>query len=125
MYYKSENWGDSELMAYGGVVIYRNLQKKYTDGELTFVSLPYNHCSIVEERTINGLAAPALLCKISVDLYTHPELEVVDAGVLTQGYVWCVMLSEEDSDVTYAILLNAEYFNKEDVLVLAESVKFN
>ncbi|MBR4982692.1 MAG: hypothetical protein IKY94_09045 [Lachnospiraceae bacterium] len=37
---------------------------------------------------------------------------------------WYVFFAEEDSKYVYTLMLNQEYFGKEDVVELARSVKF-
>jgi len=89
------------------------------------VAEPYNHFAIIEQESLDGLEAPALLWKVLVDLYTHAELEKIEDSRQTQAYLWYVVFSEEESNITYALILNAEYFDKNDILTIAESVKFS
>ncbi len=124
-YVPEDDYWVSETLAYGGVVIYRDLLKEFSDGKLTFVAEPYNHFSVIEEESLDGLDAPALLWKVSVDLYTHAELEKLEDSRQTQFYLWYVVFSEEESNITYALVLNAEYFDKNDILTIAKSVKFS
>lgn len=125
-YHTPETWErKSEVLAYGGVVIYRDLKKKFTNGSLTFVGEPYNHFAVIEQESLEGLDAPALLWKVSQDLYTHAEAEKIEDSRPKQAYLWYVLFSEEESKITYALILNAEYFDKSDILTIAESVKFS
>jgi len=38
--------------------------------------------------------------------------------------MWYVFFAKENSDISYAIFLNADYFSKEDTISLAQSVIF-
>lgn len=126
-YYYDENsqWAVSETLGYGGVVLYRGLQKKFEDGKLTFLSMPYNHYAVIEEEYLDKFEVPAVLWKVSMDLYTHAELENIHDSRPTEAVFWCVMFCNEESDITYGLVMNAEYFDKKDILAVAESVKFS
>lgn len=124
-YYIDENsdW-ISETLAYGGVVMYGGLQKRFEDGKLTFLSKPYNHYAVIEEEYLNNLEVPAILWKVSKDLFTHEELEKITDSRSTEAIFWCVMFCDDGSDITYGLVLNAEYFDKQDILTIAGSVEF-
>lgn len=126
-YYKNENSERqlSETLAYGGVVMYRGLQKRFDDGKLTFLSLPYNHYAVIEEEYLSNLGVSAVLWKVSMDLYTHAELEKIYDSRPKEAVFWCVMFCDEESDITYGLVMNAEYFDKKDILTVAESVEFS
>lgn len=122
----SESAASTGWNSYGGVEIFYNLNYKFDNGELTAVSLPWNHSEYLNEaQPIDGCASPALIVQVSHDLYTAAEAEEsnIDEDKLTST-MWYVFFAEEDSDISYAVYLNADYFNEDDVIALARSVIF-
>lgn len=113
--------------SYGGVEIYYQLNFTFSHGQLTDdAPLPWNHSAdLTKAQPVDKCEAPAVIVQISHDLYTVPEAEEsnIDDADLTST-MWYVFFAKEDSDISYAIFLNADYYSKEDTISLAQSVKF-
>ena len=73
----------------------------------------------------------AVLCEYSCDLFTAAESEeyMQEHGIAYEEFqwdsrYWYVFFAEEDSEYVYILMLNQEYFEKEDIVELARSIKF-
>lgn len=73
----------------------------------------------------------AVLCEYFCDLFTAAEAEeyMQDHGITYEDFTWnskywYVFFAEEDSKYVYTLMLNQEYFEKEEIVKLARSVKF-
>jgi len=112
--------------AYGGVEIYYNLDCSFDNGELTTVSLPWNHSAYLSDaQPLDGCASPALIVQVSHDLYTAAEAE--EYGIdedQRSSTMWYVFFAEQDSDISYALYMNADYYSEEDMIALARSAVF-
>ncbi len=104
---------------------------KFESGVLTDVSLMMNHTEQLDETEIlEGCEVQAVLAEYAFDLFTasgweeylsqHSETE---DNVLESHY-WYVFLGKEDSEIFYVLFLNQEYFTKDDVVRMAQSVQF-
>ncbi len=111
--------------AYGGLEIYYSLNCAFEAGNLTHISIPWNHSGYIQNlEPLAGCASPAVLAKVSHDLYTAAESANLDSSVKTTSEMWYVFFAKEDSSIQYGIYLNAEIFSKNDIMVLARSVQF-
>ncbi|MPN28730.1 hypothetical protein SDC9_176175 [bioreactor metagenome] len=111
--------------AYGGLEIYYSLKCAFEAGNLTRISIPWNHSAYIQNpEPLVGCASPAILAKVSHDLYTAAESVNLDSSVKTTSEMWYVFFAKEDSSIQYGIYLNAEIFSKNDIMVLARSVQF-
>ncbi len=105
---------------------------KFTDGQLTAVSWGQNHLEITSDfEYVEGCDMQAVLCEMTFDTFLIPEAEDYKAkhnltAEEMQYYssFWYVFFAEEDSDYLYSVCLNKQYYDKEDVIELAKSVKF-
>ena len=112
--------------SYGGVEMYYKLNCKFDNGQLTDVSLPWNHSMYLSKaQPVDRCEVSAVIVQVSHDLYTASEIDAKDIGndKLTST-MWYVFFAKENSDISYAIFLNADYFSKEDTISLAQSVIF-
>lgn len=112
--------------SYGGVEMYYKLNCTFDNGQLTDVSLPWNHSAdLIKAQPVDECQVSAVIVQISHDLYTAPEAQEnnIDNANLTST-MWYVFFAKENCDISYAIFLNADYFSKEDTISLAQSVKF-
>ena len=73
----------------------------------------------------------AVLCEYFCDLFTAAEAEeyMQEHGIKEEDFpwnskYWYVFFAEEDSKYVYTLMLNQEYFEKEDIVELARSVRF-
>lgn len=112
--------------SYGGVEIYYKLNCKFNNGQLTDISLPWNHSKyLTNVQPVGKCEAPAVIVQVVHDLYTASEAEennIANDELISS--MWYVFFAKENSDICYAIFLNADYYSKEDILLLAQSVKF-
>lgn len=112
--------------SYGGVEMYYKLNCTFNNGRLTDVSLPWNHSiDLTKAQPVDKCGASAVIVQVSHDLYTAAEAQAnhIDGADLTST-MWYVFLAKENSYISYAVFLNADYFSKEDTISLAQSVKF-
>ena len=82
-----------------------------------------------ETERLEGCEVQAVLVEYAFDLFTaagwedylsqHPEAEDV-----LNSYYWYVFMGKEDSEIFYVLFLNQEYFTKDDVVRMAQSVQF-
>lgn len=108
--------------SYGGVEMYYQLNNTFENGQLTFVSLPWNHSTyLVDAEVVDGCEVSAIIVLVNHDLYTAAEQSIQENQC---SRFWYVFFMKEDSDISYAIYLNADFFSKEDTLALAQTVKF-
>ena len=73
----------------------------------------------------------AVLCEYFCDLFTAAESEeyMQAHGISEEEFqwnsrYWYVFFAEEDSEYVYTLMLNQEYFDKEDIVELARSMEF-
>lgn len=122
-----------EWLAAGGIIRWTAdyLFKRFENGRLTGTGLLWNHTGYWEEQaSVEGCETPALLEPLFHDLYTPVSLD--DAKQLygpipeenRTSRMWYVFFARPDSDIMYAVYLNADLYEKEDVLKLARSVHF-
>lgn len=105
---------------------------KFDNGKLTEVSVLMNHSGIVSDfEVIDGCDMQAVLCEYFCDLFTAAEAEeyMQEHGMAYEDSTWhskywYVFFTEEDSKYIYTLMLNQKYFEKEDIVKLAQSVKF-
>jgi bacterioferritin (cytochrome b1) len=104
---------------------------KFESGTLTDVSLLMNHTEqFGETEILEDCETQAVLAEYAFDLFTasgwgeylsqHPEAE----EAVPESHYWYVFFGNEDSEIFYVLFLNQEYFNKEDVVRMAQSVQF-
>lgn len=112
--------------SYGGAEMYYKLNCQFDNGQLTYVFLPWNHSiDLTKAEPVNGCKAPAVIVQIGHDLYTVPEAEEQHIAKEKQNStMWYVFFAKENSDISYAVFLNADYYSKEDTISLARSVEF-
>jgi len=113
--------------SYGGAEMYYQLNCRFNDGQLIDVALPWNHSSYLSKpESVDNCVAPAVIAKVSFDLYTMPEIDEKHIPKENQNStMWYVFVAKEDSKITYAVFLDAENNSKEDIVTLAQSVKFS
>lgn len=130
--YVDEEVSPVEWRAAGGIVRWDyGLYKKIENGMLLATEFPWNHSFYwAETEVITDCEVPALLEPISHELYTPSSLEDAEEkyGPIPEeeqvSHMWYVFFARPDSDVVYAVFLNADLYEKEDVLKLARSVHF-
>lgn len=113
--------------SYGGVEMYYKLHCQFDNGQLADVFLPWNHSAyLTKPKPIDNCKVPAVIVQVSFDLYTQPEAteKNIDKDK-RNSTMWYVFFAKEDSDISYAIFLNADYYSKKDTISLAQSVKFS
>lgn len=105
---------------------------KFENKTLTNASLLMNHAGKVGEmELLEGCEVQAILTEYAFELFTasswedyllqHPEVKVDE---LLQSYYWYVFLGKEDSEIFYVLFLNQEYFTKDDIIRIAQSIQF-
>ena len=84
-----------------------------------------------EFEFIEGCDMQAVLCEYFCDLFTIPEGEeyMQKHGISEEEFqwnsrYWYVFFAEENSEYVYTLMLNQEYFDKEDIVELARSMEF-
>lgn len=104
----------------------------FEDGKLKEVRVLQNHSAFDSDfEFIEGCDMQAVLCEAYFDLFTAAEAEeyMNEYGISEEEFpwhsrYWYVFFAEEDSKYVYMLFLNQEYFDKEDIVELARSVKF-
>ncbi|MDE6664205.1 MAG: hypothetical protein K2K46_12810 [Lachnospiraceae bacterium] len=103
----------------------------FESGTLTDAALMMNHTEqLGETEILEGCEVQALLMEYAFDLFTasgwgedylsqHPGTEEV-----LKSHYWYVFMGKEDSEIFYVLFLNQEHFTKDDVIHIAQSVKF-
>lgn len=105
---------------------------RFENGKLTEVTILMNHSGIASDfEFIEGCDMQAVLCEYFCDLFTAAEAEeyMQEHGIAYEEFpwnskYWYVFFAEEDSEYVYTLMLNQKYFEKEDIVELAQSVKF-
>ena len=103
---------------------------KFESGVLTDAVLLMNHTEqLGETEILEGCQVQAVLVEYAFELFTasgwedylsqHSEAE----EVLNSQY-WYVFMGKEDSEIFYVLFLNQEYFTKDDIIRMAQSVQF-
>ena len=115
------------------------IKKEYFPGEIRFeegklkeVSVLMNHSGVASEfEFVDGCDMQAVLCEYFCDLFTAAEVEeymqehdISEDEFQWHSEYWYVFFAEEDSEYVYTLMLNQEYFDKEDIVKLARSMKF-
>lgn len=104
---------------------------RFENGSLADAILMMNHTEqLGETEILEGCEVQAVLMEYSFDLFTaasweeyllqNPETEEETA----HSRFWYVFLGKEDSDIFYVLFLNQEYFTKDDIIRMAQSVQF-
>lgn len=103
----------------------------FEDEKLTEYHWLMNHSLGEKVEELEDCDMSAVLYTYSFDLFTLPELETYAAenhisteDVKSMSNFWIVFFGEPDSEFVYMVGLNQEYFTKEDVIALADSVRF-
>lgn len=112
--------------SYGGVEMYYKLNCTFNHGQLTDVSLPWNHSmALTKAQPVDKCEASAVIVRVSHDLYTAAEAQASHMnGADLTSTMWYVFFAKENSNISYAVFLNTDYFSEGDVVSLAQSVKF-
>lgn len=123
----------AEWRAAGSVVRYTGgwPSRRIEKGSLMEVGLPWNHSQFASEPvSIADCEAPALVILVSHDMYTAASLDDVEKkrGPVPKenqtSRMWYVFFAEPDSGEMYSIALNADLYERDDVLKTARSVHF-
>ena len=137
--YEEQTHGDGtpeDWYAPGGLEFIRKEyfpgEVRFEHGKLTEVSVLMNHSGIASDfEVIEGCDMQAVLCEYFCDLFTAAEAEeyMQEHGIAYEEFpwdskYWYVFFAEEDSKYVYTLMLNQEYFEKEEIVKLARSVKF-
>ena len=138
--YEEENHGEGtpqDWYAPGGIAF---INKEFFPGDIIFengvfkdVSIRMNHSGITSEiEKVEGCNKQAVLCEYSCDLFTAAEaVEYMQTNGITEeefhgnSTYWYVFMTEENDNNVYTLFLNQNYFTREDIVKLAQSVKFN
>ena len=82
-------------------------------------------------EVLENCELPAVLYHYEFDVFTLPELDkyarennIPMDEVDAVSDFWYVFFAEPDGEYVYTVFLNQAYFSKEDIVNLAESVKF-
>ena len=105
---------------------------RFEDGKLKAVMVHMNHSGGSSEfEVLKDCDMQAILCEYSCDLFTAAESEeyMQENGITYEEFqwdsrYWYVFFAEENSEYVYTLMLNQEYFEKEDMIELARSIKF-
>ncbi len=123
---KLEDVGDdipNGWTALGGVEMYYKNNYLFENGILKDVTLPWNHSTFINDvEPVEGCETQAILRSVSHDLNTGAD--ITNAEPTTSEY-WYVFFAKENSDISYVLYLNQEFFSKDDLIALAQTVKFS
>lgn len=103
----------------------------FENGQLAEFHWYGNHMWGERVETLENCELPAVLYHYEFDVFTLPELDeyardnnLAMEQVKSVSDYWYVFLAEPDGEYVYTVFLNQAYFSKEDIVKLAESVKF-
>ena len=104
---------------------------KFENGVLTDVDLLMNHAEqLGKTEILEGCEVQAVLVEYAFDMFTASSWEEylsqnpkTEEDVLDSHY-WYVFMGKEDREIFYVLFLNQEYFTKEDVIRMVQSVRF-
>lgn len=118
----------------GGVGVTSDVSDRteFKDGKLLRVNWGFNHGGICSDfEYLDDCDMQAVLCEVSFDLFTLPEAEeykekynLTDEDMTYESRFWYVFFAQQDSDRMYTVFLNQQYYDKEDIIALARSVRF-
>lgn len=95
-------------------------------GQISDVTVMWNHTVVKKLGKLSGLAASAYLIQTEHDLYTArewSELESTENAEPVSRY-WCIMMARRGDAYGYAIALNAKNYTKQDAIDFAKTVQF-
>lgn len=103
----------------------------FEDGRLAEFHWLGNHMGGEKIEVLENCELPAVLYKYNFDVFTLPELDEyarennisMDQVESVSAY-WYVFFAEPEGKHVYTVFLNQAYFSKEDMVKLAESVRF-
>ena len=108
--------------SFGGVEMYYKLNSTFENNTFQSISLPWNHSEFIEKPVVlDDCDEPALITLVVHDLYTVVEETNNDQRI---SRMWYVFFTRESSDISYTLFLNADFFSKEEMIILAKSVEF-
>lgn len=102
----------------------------FESGTLTDAALMMNHTEqLGETEILEGCEVQALLMEYAFDLFTASGWEDylsqhMGTEEVLKSHYWYVFMGKEDSEIFYVLFLNQEHFTKDDVIHIAQSVKF-
>ncbi len=103
----------------------------FENGAISSVQSRWNYPDFLPAlEDVPGCEVSAVIAEDQYSLYTAAELEEAEAAGSPvpedQQYVkmWFVIFAQEDGYGAYALFLNEEYFSKDDMIKLAQSVHF-
>lgn len=125
-------WAPEAWYAPGGVGLTVNDDRAiFEDGKLQRFQWLGNHLGGEMVETLENCDLPAVLYHFNFDIFTLPELEeyanahnVSMDEVKSVSDYWYVFFAEPEGEYVYTVFLNQAYFDKEDIVKLAESVRF-
>ncbi len=107
----------------------------FKDDKFTDYRWYHNHSSVEVIENLEDCDMQALLCEGLFDKYTSADIgtyaiennididEALELLDITSEF-WYVFFAETDADYAYVAFLNQDYFTKEDMIDLAQSMKF-
>lgn len=138
-----DSWAPEAWKSAGGFIqVYRgdDEQSVYDDiepfvfdenGRLNDFYLRMNHSEITgDSEVLEGCQEQAVLVSMNHDLYTVSDLdEMEEAGTPipeeeTTVDIWYVGFAREDAPYGYVLFLAERYFTREEVIAMAQSVRF-
>ncbi len=103
----------------------------FENGKLSGVEWYMNHFYMDSEgEVLEDCAMQAILYDVAFDTFTAPEwAEYTEkypdaAEELATSKYWYVFFGEPDGEMIYTIYFNQEFFEKEEVIAIAKTVKF-
>ena len=103
----------------------------FEDGRLAEFHWLHNHMWGEKVEVLENCELPAVLYHYEFDVFTLPELDeyardnnMAMEQVKSVSDYWYVFFAEPEGEYVYTVFLNQAYFSKEDIVKLAESVKF-
>lgn len=120
-----------EWRAAGGIL--RNSREFFVfeDGILTNLHYNYNHSIVMQEaESLDGCEEQAVIMQMNHDLFTAPELYMAEESgkPIPENEqtvnMWYVGMARENAEYGYVFFLNGRYYDKEDAIAFARSVRF-
>lgn len=129
-YGRLDDWGPPEWHVDGAILRLDGERFFFEDGNLTEVSLLYNHSGIMESEPVSGCQEQAMLLRMYCELYTLTELDEAEKSgnpiPEEEQYteIWYVCMGREGAPYGYAATLNGRWYTKEEVIEFARSIQF-
>jgi len=126
-----EDWNFYKWYLIGGMCCYTGAEIEWKKDKIQTVGVFWNHSELIGEgERLEGCQTPAYLELIEHDLYTATTLYEAEqkCGSIPDEKqtfrIWYIFFAKPESSEVYSIWLNADLYDREEIVQFAESVRF-